>query len=38
MRREGLFIDDSICTGCRKCVTPCPVGALAMIPRPAILS
>jgi Fe-S-cluster-containing hydrogenase component 2 len=32
MRREGLLIDDSVCTGCRKCIAPCPVGALTMVP------
>ena len=31
MRREGLVIDVTTCTGCRKCIAPCPVGALTMI-------
>ena len=26
-----LTVDRGRCTGCRKCVAPCPVGALAMI-------
>jgi len=30
MRREGLLIVADACTGCRKCVDPCPVGALGM--------
>ena len=28
-----LTVDRERCTGCRKCVAPCPVGALAMTPR-----
>jgi ferredoxin len=28
-----LSVDRERCTGCRKCIAPCPVGALAMIPR-----
>ena len=32
MRREGLLIVDEACTGCRKCIAPCPVGALIMVP------
>jgi ferredoxin len=27
-----LVVDRGTCTGCRKCVAPCPVGALAMVP------
>lgn len=30
---SDLEIDAPACTGCRKCVAPCPVGALAMVPR-----
>jgi electron transport complex protein RnfB len=26
-----LMVDRGTCTGCRKCVAPCPVGALAMV-------
>ena len=36
MRREGLLVDPLVCTGCEKCVAPCPVGALAMIPNPRL--
>ena len=38
MRREGLIVDPVACTGCRKCVAPCPVGALAMVPNPLLAS
>jgi Fe-S-cluster-containing hydrogenase component 2 len=31
MRREGLVVSAAACTGCRKCIAPCPVGALAMV-------
>jgi Na+-translocating ferredoxin:NAD+ oxidoreductase RNF subunit RnfB len=34
MRRDGLHVLADVCTGCRKCIAPCPVGALAMIPNP----
>lgn len=36
MYHDGLEIVAADCTGCRKCVAPCPVGALAMhaIPEP----
>jgi len=29
---NDLAVDRDTCTGCHKCVAPCPVGALAMIP------
>lgn len=38
MRREGLLVDASTCTGCRKCIAPCPVGALRMVDNPALAS
>ena len=28
---SDLVVDRQACTGCRKCVAPCPVGALAMV-------
>ena len=31
MRRDGLVVSAVTCTGCRKCIAPCPVGALAMV-------
>ena len=34
MRREGLIVDPVVCTGCMKCIAPCPVGALTMIDNP----
>ena len=37
MRREGLIVDAATCTGCMKCIAPCPVGALAMVPNPALV-
>ena len=27
-----LVIDHTTCTGCYKCIAPCPVGALSMVP------
>jgi ferredoxin len=32
LERNVLTVDGERCTGCRKCVRPCPVGALTMIP------
>jgi electron transport complex protein RnfB len=29
---SDLKVDREECTGCRKCVAPCPVGALSMVP------
>lgn len=29
---NDLVVDGPACTGCRKCIAPCPVGALAMVP------
>ena len=26
-----LHVDAAVCTGCRKCIAPCPVGALTMV-------
>jgi electron transport complex protein RnfB len=26
-----LTVADAACTGCEKCIAPCPVGALAMV-------
>lgn len=26
-----LVVERETCTGCRKCIAPCPVGALAMV-------
>ena len=37
MRREGLIVDPVACTGCTKCIAPCPVGALAMVANPALV-
>jgi len=31
LSQRGLDVDPSRCTGCVKCVAPCPVGALRMV-------
>lgn len=36
MRREGLLVDAATCTGCTKCIAPCPVGALSMVTNPLL--
>ena len=36
MRRDGLHVLADVCTGCRKCIAPCPVGALAMVSNPVL--
>jgi Na+-translocating ferredoxin:NAD+ oxidoreductase RNF subunit RnfB len=36
MRREGLVVSAAVCTGCRKCIAPCPVGALSMVTAPTL--
>ncbi|PYP13086.1 MAG: hypothetical protein DMD54_17400, partial [Gemmatimonadetes bacterium] len=28
---NNLTVDEATCTGCEKCIAPCPVGALAMV-------
>ncbi|HYT70948.1 MAG TPA: 4Fe-4S binding protein [Gemmatimonadales bacterium] len=30
LQLDELVVDPMTCTGCRKCVAPCPVGALSM--------
>ena len=35
LERNELTVDRVRCTGCRKCVAPCPVGALSMVRFPA---
>ena len=34
MHRDGLSIVEPRCTGCRKCIAPCPVHALRMVDLP----
>jgi len=36
LRRAGLHIDARVCTGCQKCIAPCPVFALVMVDRVAL--
>jgi Fe-S-cluster-containing hydrogenase component 2 len=31
MTRRGLEVEAETCTGCEKCIAPCPVGALEMV-------
>ena len=31
LNRRGLSVSPATCTGCEKCVAPCPVGALRMV-------
>jgi len=31
MHHDGLSIVEERCTGCRKCIAPCPVHALRMV-------
>jgi heterodisulfide reductase subunit A-like polyferredoxin len=31
LSRRGLTVDPVRCTGCVKCIAPCPVGALRMV-------
>jgi Fe-S-cluster-containing hydrogenase component 2 len=31
MTRRGLVVSREACTGCVKCIAPCPVGALRMV-------
>ena len=31
LSRRGLSVAPATCTGCEKCVAPCPVGALQMV-------
>ena len=37
LHRDGLLILEPRCTGCRKCINPCPVHALRMVPPTAVL-
>jgi Fe-S-cluster-containing hydrogenase component 2 len=38
LTRAGLLIDAPVCTGCQKCIAPCPVFALSMIERDPLSS
>ena len=32
LEANDLEVDRAGCTACRKCIAPCPVGALSMVP------